>query len=141
MGAAVGQHKSRRGRSKGRMSEINVTPLVDVMLVLLIIFMVTAPMITSGINVDLPETEAAASRTDEKPLEISVDKQGKVWVAESEVSMDELSAKLAAIHKQNPDKLVFIRGDQKVNYGRFAEVMGKINAAGFNKLTLLTSVK
>ena len=141
MGAAVGKHKSRRGRSKGRMSEINVTPLVDVMLVLLIIFMVTAPMITSGINVDLPQTDAAASRTDEKPLEVTVDKQGKVWVADSEVPMENLSDKLAAIHQVNPDKLIFIRGDQKVNYGRFAEVMGKINAAGFTKLTLLTTVK
>jgi biopolymer transport protein TolR len=136
-----GAKKSRRGRGSRQMSQINVTPLVDVMLVLLIIFMVTAPMITSGINIDLPETEATASRTDQQPLEISVDKNGKVFIAESEVSMENLSAKLEAIHKINPNKLVFVRGDQHVNYGRFAEVMGKINAAGFNKLTLLTSVK
>lgn len=141
MGASLGggAKKSRRGRGGKRMSEINVTPLVDVMLVLLIIFMVTAPMITSGINVDLPETDAAPSRTDEKPLEVSVDKDGKVYVAESEVPIESLSAKLEAIHAQNPNKLVFVRGDQSVNYGRFAEVMGKINAAGFNKMTLLTA--
>ena len=141
MSASSGGGGSRRRRSRNQMSEINVTPLVDVMLVLLIIFMVTAPMITAGVNVDLPETNAEASRTDEKPLEITVDKKGTVYVAGSEVSMESLPEKLKAIQAQNPDKLVFIRGDKDVNYGRFAEVMGEINSAGFKKITLLTGAK
>ena len=143
MAMSVGQKKTGRGRrgGRGRMSEINVTPLVDVMLVLLIIFMVTAPMITSGVNVDLPQTAAAPSRSDEKPLEITVDKHGQIYIGDSEVADRDLPGKLRAIREQNPDKLVFVRGDRAVNYGKFAEVMGEINAAGFTKLTLLTGAK
>ena len=138
MGASAG-NKSRAGRGRNNaMSEINVTPLVDVMLVLLIIFMVTAPMITSGINVDLPESNAAPVRTDDKPLEITVDKAGKIYVAQSEVSSAELGGKLQAIHAVTPDKVVFVKGDQTVNYGTISQVMGEINSAGFTKITLLT---
>ena len=143
MGFSTGNSGGRRGRSRrsGRMSEINITPMVDVMLVLLVIFMVTSPMITAGVNVDLPDTSASASRTDEKPLDISVDKQGSVFVATKEVTMAELPDKLLAISLDNPDKLVFLRGDKDVPYGRFAEVMGEVNAAGFKRLSILTGMK
>jgi len=140
MSMSVGNSRNGRRRN-GRISEINVTPMVDVMLVLLVIFMVTAPMITAGINIDLPETEAEPSRSEEKPLEISVDKQGKVYIAAEEVEMAELPLKLQAIHQIDPKKLVYIRGDANVNYGKFAEVMGEINSAGFTKITLLTGTK
>lgn len=143
MGFSTGNNgggRSRRARS-GRMSEINITPMVDVMLVLLVIFMVTTPMITSGVNIDLPETSAAASRTDEKPLEISVNKDGKVFIAKEEVQMSALPQKLAAINENDPKKLVYLRGDKDVPYGRFAEVMGEVNAAGFKRLSILTATK
>lgn len=123
------------------MSEINVTPMVDVMLVLLIIFMVTAPMITAGINVDLPETNASPSRSDTKPLEITVDSSGKVYVAQAVVKRGELADKLVELHKDNPDRLIYLRGDKRVDYGHFAEVMGDVSAAGFKKITLLTGQK
>ncbi len=143
MGTSVGNNGGgRRGRGRGSvMGEINVTPLVDVMLVLLIIFMVTAPMITSGINVDLPESNAAPVRTDDKPLEVTVDKEGKIYLAQSEITRAELPVKLQAIKAQTPDKIIFIRGDQSVNYGLISEVMGEVNAAGFTKITLLTHGK
>lgn len=138
---SVGKKSMRRGRRGGRMSEINVTPLVDVMLVLLIIFMVTAPMITAGVNIDLPETNAQASRTDEEPLEVTVDRRGNIYLADKKISQKELPKKLAAIYSQNQDKLIMLRGDERINYGKFAEVMGEINAAGFRKITLITGVK
>jgi biopolymer transport protein TolR len=141
MGASVGK-KASSSRDRGQlMSDINVTPLVDVMLVLLIIFMITAPMITSGINVDLPESNAAPVRTDTKPLEITVDKSGKIYIASAEVAEADVLKKLEAIHEKNPDKIVFVKGDQSVNYGLISSVMGDINAAGFTKITLLTQGK
>lgn len=135
-----GQKRSRRGRG-GRISEINVTPMVDVMLVLLIIFMVAAPMISSGVNVDLPETNASPSRTDEKPLEISVDKNGDIYLATEKIDINELPEKLRAINELDPKKLIYLRGDQKISYGIFAEVMGEVSAAGFTRITLLTGSK
>lgn len=136
-----GGRGGRGSRRRGRMSEINITPMVDVMLVLLVIFMVTSPMITAGVNIDLPETSASASRTDEKPLEISVDKAGNVFIAAEQVEMAQLPAKLLAIGIDNPDKLVYLRGDKDVPYGRFAEVMGEVNAAGFKRLSILSATK
>lgn len=142
MGASVGKKSGGGRRGRGHvMGEINVTPLVDVMLVLLIIFMVTAPMITSGINVDLPESNAAPVRTDDKPLDVTVDKDGKIYIAGSEVSIEELGPKLQAIKELNADKIVFVKGDQSVNYGLISQVMGDINAAGFTKITLMTQGK
>ena len=140
---AMGVGRGGRGCRKkhARMSEINVTPMVDVMLVLLIIFMVTAPMITSGINIDLPETNASPSRSDVKPLEITIDKSGNIYVASEKVDTNEFPAKLKAIHDTAPDRLVYLRGDRHLNYGRFAEVMGDVSAAGFTKITILTGVK
>jgi len=143
MGFSTGNSggRSRRSRRSGRMSEINITPMVDVMLVLLVIFMVTSPMITAGVNVDLPDTSASPARTDEKPLEVSVDQDGNVYLADQAVLMEDLPDKLLAISLDNPDKLVFLRGDKNVPYGRFAEVMGEVNAAGFKRLSILTGMK
>ncbi len=143
MGFSTGNSGGGRSgrRRSARMSEINITPMVDVMLVLLVIFMVTAPMITAGVNVDLPDTSAEASRSDQDPLEISVDKQGKVYVAGAEVTMTALPLKLSAINENDPNKLVYLKGDKAVPYGRFAEVMGEVNAAGFKRLSILTGVK
>lgn len=135
-----GKRTSRSGRG-GRMSEINVTPLVDVMLVLLIIFMVTAPMISAGVNVDLPDTNASPSRSDEEPLEITVDKNGDIYIAAEKVNYEELPAKLEAINRTNPKKLVYLRGDKTISYGIFAEVMGEVSGAGFTRLTILTNSK
>lgn len=143
MGFSTGNSGGRSGRRTRRrqMSEINITPMVDVMLVLLVIFMVTTPMITAGVNIDLPESAASAARTDEKPLEISVDKAGAVFIAEEMISMNQLPTKLQAINQNEPEKLVFLRGDKDVPYGRFAEVMGEVNAAGFKKLSIITATK
>ena len=138
MGMSAG---NRRGKKRARMSEINVTPMVDVMLVLLIIFMVTAPMITAGINVDLPDTNAASSRSDAKPLEITVDREGTIYIAQTKIGHNALAEKLVSLHAENPDRLIYLRGDKKVDYGRFAEVMGDVSAAGFTKITLLTGKK
>jgi biopolymer transport protein TolR len=143
MAFSTGNSGGRSGKRSRRrqMSEINITPMVDVMLVLLVIFMVTSPMITAGVNIDLPESTAPASRTDEKPLEISVNKAGDIFIALEQVQMEQLPGKLLAINENDPNKLVFLRGDKDVPYGRFAEVMGEVSAAGFKKLSILTASK
>jgi biopolymer transport protein TolR len=138
--AATIQSRSRRyaRRRAEPMAEINVTPFVDVMLVLLVIFMVTAPLLTVGVNVDLPETKAGAVSGSDEPLAISVDKDGKVFVQDTETDLDSLVPKLVAISGNNPDVRIFIRGDTNVNYGRVAQVMGLIKDAGFRKMALIT---
>ncbi len=130
-----------RGTRKGRyrpMAEINVTPMVDVMLVLLIIFMVTAPLLTSAVNVDLPKTQAAPTPQDDKPLTVSVNSQGQIYLQEEEVQLPDLISKLQAISQNNPDKKIFVRGDRGNSYGRMLEVMGTIYQGGFTKVALLT---
>lgn len=121
-------------------AEINVTPFVDVMLVLLIIFMVTSPMLVAGVNVDLPETSAAPVSGDDEPLSITVDSKGNVYIQETPIALEELVAKLVAITEQNKDKRIFVRGDKAIDYGKVMDVVGAINAAGFNKVALLTEV-
>ena len=125
------------------MAEINVTPFVDVMLVLLIIFMVTAPFLTVGIPVDLPKTEATANvEADQKePLIISVRQDGTIFIQETETTLDEIGTKLAAIAQGNSDRAVYIRGDARANYGELMQVMGKINMAGFQRISLVTDLK
>jgi len=130
------------GRSGGRsryrpLSEINVTPLVDVMLVLLIIFMVTAPLMTSGVSVDLPKTDAKPINTDSEPLTVSIDATGKIFLQNQEVQLPELVAKLQAIAQDNQDRRIFVRGDKDIAYGRIMEVMGTITQGGFTKVALL----
>ncbi|MEK9724920.1 MAG: protein TolR [Rhodospirillaceae bacterium] len=119
------------------MSEINVTPFVDVMLVLLVIFMITAPLLTVGVQVDLPESKASTIKGSDEPLAVSVDKEGRVSIQDTETSVDAVVAKLQAITGNNPDIRIFVRGDAQVNYGRVMEVMGVINAAGFRKVALI----
>ncbi len=127
----------RRGRYRP-MAEINVTPMVDVMLVLLIIFMVTAPLLTSAVNVDLPKTQAAPTPQDDKPLTVSVNAQGQIFLQEEEVQLPDLINKLQAIAQNNADKKIFVRGDRGNSYGRMLEVMGTIYQGGFTKVALLT---
>ncbi len=135
VGGLIGTNKNSRYRP---MAEINVTPMVDVMLVLLIIFMVTAPLLTSSVNVDLPKTSAAPTPQDDKPLTISVNAQGQIYLQDAEVQLSDLVSKLQAIMQTAPDKKIFVRGDQANSYGRMLEVMGTIYQGGFTKVALLT---
>ena len=128
--------RGRRGRYRP-LAEINVTPLVDVMLVLLIIFMVTAPLMTSGVPVDLPKTSAQPINSDSEPLTVSVDAQGAIFLQDQQVELPELVTKLQAIAQNNPDRRIFVRGDKDLAYGRIMEVMGTITQGGFTKVALL----
>ena len=138
MGASLHSAGGRGGRQRHRVSEINVTPMVDVMLVLLIIFMVAAPMMTAGVPVDLPKTSAKALPGNDEPLSVSVASDGKVYLQETAVKIDDLVEKLRAIAKQKDDIRIFVRGDKSVDYGRVMQVVGTINGAGFTKVALVT---
>jgi biopolymer transport protein TolR len=122
------------------MAEINVTPFVDVMLVLLIIFMVAAPLLTVGVPVDLPKSQGAALAPQGEPLTISVNPQGKVFLQESEIAINELETRLKAIMqtRAGEDETIYIRGDRATNYGELMGIMGRIAAAGYKKLSLIT---
>ena len=124
--------------TKRLMSQINVTPLVDVMLVLLIIFMVTAPMMQSGIEVKLPEVEATAIRTPEEPVVISIDAKGNIYINKTKVKLKELSKKLKAIFKRRSDDAVILKADTTVQYGRVAETMAEIRNSGIQKVGMVT---
>ena len=132
-GFTVGKRQRRQP-----MSEINVTPMVDVMLVLLVIFMVTAPMLTVGVTVDLPKTKAAAVPGDDEPLAISIDAEGKIFLQETLLELEGLVPRLLAITANNQDVRIFVRGDKTIDYGRVMEVMGTVNSAGFRKVALIT---
>ena len=119
------------------MSEINVTPFVDVMLVLLIVFMVTAPLLTVGIPVDLPKVKSSALTDQKDPIEITVKLDGKVFLGESEVEVENLIARLNAITDQNTEARIYVRGDRVVAYGRVMEIMSVINSAGYIKVALV----
>jgi len=123
------------------MHEINVTPFVDVMLVLLIIFMVTAPMLTSGVPIELPETKGQQLQTNKDPVTLSVDRSGKVFIQETEIKLDDIAPKLKAIAKNGYDEQIFVRGDKGVAYGVVMRVMGRISAGGFRKVSLVTEVE
>ena len=123
---------------RDQISQINVTPMVDVMLVLLVIFMVTAPLLTVGVNVDLPKTKAAAISGQDEPLAVSVNAQGEIFLQDTKIDLEGLVPRLVAITGNNPDVRIFVRGDKAINYGRVMEVMGTVNAAGFNKVALIT---
>jgi biopolymer transport protein TolR len=125
-------------RKSHPIAEINVTPMVDVMLVLLVIFMITAPLLTVGVPVNLPKTRAEAMQDPDEPLVVSVNKEGKIFLQEAELSADQLGPRVAAISNNNPDVKIFIRGDQAVNYGAIAEVLGQLVAAGFRHLALIS---
>lgn len=132
----------RRGRRGGHrpVSEINVTPLVDVMLVLLVVFMITAPLLTVAVPVDLPKTQAQSLKQDKEPLIISIDKKGVVYLQETKTELDVLVSKLRAITGANPEARIFVRGDQGIPYGRIMEVMGAINAGGYTKVALVAEL-
>ncbi len=127
----------RRGRNRP-MSEINVTPFVDVMLVLLIIFMVTAPLLTVGVEVNLPKTDAGAVAGDDEPLAISITAGGEIFLQDTSVPLETLVPRLRAITGENQDLRIFVRGDADINYGRVMEVMGTINRAGYRRVALIT---
>ena len=134
----------RRGRRRvAPMAEINVTPMVDVMLVLLIIFMVSAPLLTVGVPLDLPQTQAKSLEQDKTPLQLSVDVRGKVFINDTEVAINELIPKLKAITdaRGGMDERIFMRADKKADYGTVARVMGQLSAAGFKRLALVTEVE
>lgn len=126
-----------RKRGGAAFSEINVTPMVDIMLVLLVIFMVTAPLLTVGVPVDLPKTDAAHLNDQTEPLTVSIDASGKVFLQESTLELPLLAERLIAITGHNPEAKIYVRGDRNLNYGRIMEVMGTIAAAGFHKVSLI----
>jgi biopolymer transport protein TolR len=126
-----------RGGRHRPLAEINVTPLVDVMLVLLIIFMVTAPLMTSGVSVDLPKTSAQPLNSDSEPLTVSIKADGSIFLQEQPIDLSEIVGKLQAIAKNNPERRIFVRGDKDLAYGRIMQVMGTITQGGFTKVALL----
>ena len=119
-------------------SEINVTPFVDVMLVLLIIFMVTAPLLTVGVQVDLPESNADSLQSDNEPLELTITKDGNIYIQETEINIKELIPKLIAITDNRLDTKIYVRGDELINYGKVMRVLGELSGSGFSKVALIT---
>ena len=124
--------------SKEPMSEINVTPFVDVMLVLLVIFMVTAPLLTVGVQVDLPESSADSLSEDQEPLTLSINSKGEVFIQEYQVEFEKIVPKILAISNNRTDTRIYVRGDRSINYGRVLEVMGLLSGAGFSKVALIS---
>lgn len=139
MSASLG-NTGRKKRYR-RMSEINVTPMVDVMLVLLIVFMVTAPMLTIGVPVDLPKAGAQSLPEDDKPIEVSMDASGQIYLSDVKVGAEELVARLGAITNNRKDARIYVRGDQNLTYGQIMAVIGAINSAGYRKVALVTKRK
>ena len=120
------------------LSEINVTPFVDVMLVLLIIFMVTAPLLTVGVQVDLPESNADTLQSDNEPLEVTINSDGNIFIQETEITLKELVPKLVAITDNRLDTKIYVRGDEVIDYGRVMKVLGELSGSGFSKVALIT---
>ena len=129
--------KFNRSRNEP-MSEINVTPFVDVMLVLLIIFMVTAPLLTVGVQVDLPETSADTLPEESEPLTLTINSKGEVFIQETKIEFDNLVKKILAVSNNRTDTRIYVRGDKTINYGRVLEVMGKLSGSGFTKVALIS---
>ena len=130
--------RGRRARRRRPISEINVTPFVDVMLVLLIVFMVTAPLLTVGVPVDLPKTRAQTLGQDREPLSVTIKRGGQIYLQNTPIPEEELVPKLTAIAANGYDQRIFVRGDKSVDYGRVMEVMGMLSAAGFTHIGLVT---
>jgi biopolymer transport protein TolR len=131
----------RRVRKNNPISDINVTPLVDVMLVLLIVFMVTAPLLTVGVPIELPKTDAKQMSEESEPLTITLDKEGNIYIQELEIPFAELSEKLEAIGVGNYDQKIYINGDKNINYEMLMKVMAKINSAGYTSIGLVTDIE
>jgi biopolymer transport protein TolR len=146
MGATLATKTKSRGRRTGGtfrpMAEINVTPFVDVMLVLLIVFMVAAPLLTAGVNVDLPQSQAnSIQNEDNTPIEISFAKDGKIYIGKSEIEQTDLTNKLNALTAGEFDRRIYIRGDKALPYGEIMRLLGSINAAGYTKVALISEQK
>ena len=127
-----------RRSAKSPISEINVTPFVDVMLVLLIIFMVTAPLLTVGVQVDLPETSADTLPEDTEPLTLTINAKGEIFIQETKVEYEKIIAKIMAVSNNRTDTRIFVRGDKTINYGRVLEIMGMLSGSGFTKVALIS---
>ncbi|MCI5049309.1 MAG: protein TolR [Rickettsiales bacterium] len=138
MGANMSPIGKGRGYRRRQFTEINITPFVDVMLVLLIIFMVTAPMMTTGVAVDLPDSNAKAVPGTDEPISISVTSSGKIFIQDTKVTLNDLQPKLEAIVGENRETRIFVRGDTSIDYGLVMRVIGEINGAGYNKVALIT---
>jgi biopolymer transport protein TolR len=137
--AAGGSRRGRRrGRRSGAINEINMTPFIDVMLVLLIIFMVAAPLMTVGVPLDLPQTRAAPLNMDQKPITLSIRQTGQVFLEEAELKDDDIIPRLNATSKQGAEERVYVRGDKKVDYGRVAQVMAIVTGGGYKRVALIT---
>ena len=140
MSTGNGGGRGTRGTHYRPMAEINVTPFVDVMLVLLVVFMVTAPLLTVGVPVDLPKAKVDVISTPEEPIVISIDIKNRIYIQETEVPLENLAARLGAITGANPETRIFVRGDRAIEYGRIMEVMGSVREAGFKKVSLLANL-
>lgn len=141
MGVQLGAKSGRRGRRKAAaMSEINVTPMVDVMLVLLVIFMVTAPLLTVSVPVDLPQTQGQNISSDKEPLVVTVTANGDIYLQETKITLEALVPRLQAMKGANPEMRIFVRGDKDVAYGRIMEAMGALSAAGFKHVALVADL-
>lgn len=137
-GGGGGRRRGRRRGGNRPMSEINVTPMVDVMLVLLIVFMVAAPLMTVGVPIDLPETRAKQLNTESKPVTISVTPDGQVFIADQPVSLEDLPTQVAAVASNGTEERIYVRGDTTANYGAVMRVMGALSGAGYSKIGLIT---
>ncbi len=137
-GGRGGRGHRRRGRHHKLVSEINVTPFVDVMLVLLIIFMVAAPLLTVGVPIELPETQARALNAETQPITVSVNREGQIYLQETEIAIDEIVPKLQAIAQTGYEERIFVRGDRDADYGTVMRVMARISSAGYRNLGLVT---
>ena len=143
MNGGTAAFAGRRHRRRPVMAEINVTPMVDVMLVLLIIFMVSAPLLTVGVPLDLPQTQAKTLDQDKEPLTVSVNANGQIYLQNTEIAAEELVPKLKAITeaRRGAEERIFVRGDRQIDYGTVMKVMGRISAAGFRRVALVTEVE
>ena len=139
MNAGGGGGKRRRGKRAAPMADMNMIPFIDVMLVLLVIFMVAAPLLTTGVPVDLPKTGASQLNIEQKPLSVSINEKGQIFLQEKEVRLETLAAEISAVAKQGFDERIYVRGAAQVNYGRVAEVMGLLQKAGFTKIGLINA--
>jgi len=136
-GGGSSGRRRRGGRRHSPMADINMTPFIDVMLVLLIIFMVAAPLLTTGVPLDLPQTGAQSLNLEKQPLVVSIKADGKVFLMETEITLEELVPKLQAVSKTGPDERIYLRGDKSIAYGRVAEVMAVLTTAGYRKVALV----
>lgn len=137
-GGGGGSGRRHRRRRSAPISEINVTPFVDVMLVLLIVFMISAPLLTVGVPIDLPETRAKQMQAETEPLTVSVGSDGKIYLQDTEITVEELVPRLQAIAKAGYEERIFVRGDRDAEYGSMMQVMGRLNQAGFRRIGLVT---